>query len=128
MTRNADVNDFVARDEDGDSLAVEETIELDGDDVTVKFVPATRGFMNEIDAMDADEVENEAIPRVLKKYRTPDFRNDAGEVPDETVDSIPLPRLNKLFNAFLIGSGVEEEAIENPEEYVDDLPGNRQTA
>lgn len=122
MPETADVSDFVARDGDENSLTVTEEIELNGEPKEVEFVPATRGFMNELDAMDPEEVEDEGIPKVLAKYRSPDFRNGDGTVPDETADNIPMNRLNKLFNAFLIGSGVDQEAIENPEEYVEGNP------
>jgi len=119
MTRDADVSDFVARGDDENPLTVSEDIELNGETVTVEFIPATKGFMNELDAMGAEQIEDEGIPKVLEHYRKPDFRNSNGEVGDETVDNIPLPRLNKLFDAFLVGSGVDEEAIENPEEYAE---------
>jgi len=119
MTRDADINDFVARDEDGDSLTVTEDIDVNGDTLTVEFVPATKGFMNELDAMGADEIEDDGLPRMLEKFRTPDFRDESGNVPSETVDNIPMPRLNKLMDAFLVGSGVSEEALENAEEYAE---------
>lgn len=119
MTRKADVNDFVSRGEDSEPLTVTEDITLDGDTVTVEFVPATKGFMNELDAMESEAIEDEGIPRVLEHFRSPDFRDETGEVPTDIADNIPLPRLNKLFDAFLIGSGVDEEAVENPEEYAE---------
>ena len=119
MTRDADVSDFVARGDDSEPLTISESIELNGETVEVSFIPATKGFMNELDAMGPDQIEDEGIPKVLEHYRKPDFRASNGEVEDETVDNIPLPRLNKLFDAFLVGSGVDEEAIENPEEYAE---------
>jgi len=119
MPRDADVSDFVARDDDEDPLTVTEEIQLNGSMVNVEFIPATKGILNELDAMDPDAVEDEGIPQVLEKYRKPDFRDSNGDVGDETVDNIPLPRLNKLFDAFLVGSGVDEDALENPEEYVE---------
>lgn len=119
MPRDADASDFLARDEDGDSLTVSEEVEIDGEQLTVEVIPATRGFMSELEEMGEDEIESDGFQRVLEKYRKPDFRNGDGEVDMATVDSIPLPRLNKLFNTFLIASGVEREALENPEQYLE---------
>jgi len=119
---DASVSDFVARDESGEPTTTAE-VEINGEPLEVEFVPATKGFMSELDGMDPEEVEDEGMRRVLEHYRTPDFRED-GTVPQETVDNIPLPRLGELFDTYLIGSGVDEDVLENPEEYVEELEGN----
>jgi hypothetical protein len=119
MTRDADVSDFVARDDDENPLTVSDTIELEDDTIEVEFIPATKGIMNELDSMEAEDIEDKGIPKVLERYRKPDFRNEDGDIEESVVDNIPIPRLNKLFDTFLTGSGVDEEAIENPEEYVE---------
>lgn len=120
MPENATTDDFVARDESSDPLTVETTVEVGGGEKTVEVIPATRGFLNELDAMSEEKFESDGVTRILGKFRTPDFR-EGGEVPDDLVDDIPMPRLDSLIEGFLKASGVEEEALENPEDYLDEV-------
>lgn len=56
-----------ARDSEGKLQAVDHTFEFDGDEVTIKLVPPTKGDIEEYEQMDAD-VSASQIADVLDKH------------------------------------------------------------
>lgn len=116
MTEKATTSDYVGRGEEGKVLVETVTLEIDGEEKDHEIVSANRGFINEIENMDPETLQSEGIERMLEKYRTPDFRNEEGEVPSETIDRIPFPLVKTLMDGVLIASGIDPERArdENP--------------